>query len=136
MKHKKTGGLIFALAFPVLFLLLAEGCNFIPRRSFPKEKGIISVEGLIAPVEVVRDKYGVPHIYAQTVEDLFFAQGYVHAQDRLWQMEFNRRTGAGRLSEVLGEATLKEDRFLRTIGLYRAAQADMESLPTEVIAAL
>ena len=82
MQNAKRGGWLFILVFPVLLLLLVEGCVFIPRRSFPKEKGSISIEGLTAPVEVVRDKYGVPHIYAQTVEDLFFAQGYVQAQDR------------------------------------------------------
>jgi len=79
-------------------------------------------------VEVYRDAWGVPHIYASSLEDLYFAQGYVHAQDRLWQMEFQRRVGHGRLSEVLGEATLDTDRFLRTIGTGRAAQRDVEAL--------
>lgn len=62
-------------------------------------------------------------IRAATLKDLFFAQGFVHAQERLWQMEFQRRVGQGRLSEILGEATLPQDRFLRTWGFYRAARA-------------
>ena len=103
------------------------------RRAFPQINGTLQVAGLHEPVEIVRDKWGVPHIYAQNEHDVFFAQGYVHAQDRLWQLELSRRVGAGRLSEVLGEAALENDRFLRTIGLYRAAQADYETLPAEVI---
>ena len=87
---------------------------------------------LSAPVVVIRDKWGVPHIYAQNEHDLFFGQGYVHAQDRLWQMEFNRRVGRGTLSAILGEATLDTDRFLRTIGLRRAAEKDWALANDEV----
>jgi len=108
----------------------------IIRRSFPQTNGTLQAAGLQDRVEISRDKWGVPHVFAQNEHDLFFAQGYVHAQDRLWQMEFSRRIGAGRLSEVLGEATLKSDRFLRTVGLYRAAQADLQVLPAEIISVL
>jgi penicillin amidase len=125
------GTLVLVLVFA---LLLAGGAyTVLIRSTFPQTKGTLPVAGLQSRVEVYRDKWGVPHIFADNEHDLFFAQGYVHAQDRLWQMEFNRRVGAGRLSEVLGESTLKSDRFLRTIGLYRAAQADLEVLPTEVV---
>jgi penicillin amidase len=117
----------------VLSLAAAGGAYYFLSRSFPKTNGTLPVAGLQDRVEVYRDKWGVPHIFAQNEHDLYFAQGYVHAQDRLWQMEFNRRVGAGRLSEVLGEATLKSDRFLRTIGLYRAAQEDLKALPSAVI---
>jgi penicillin amidase len=72
----------------------------------------------------VRDQWGIPHIFAATDHDAFLALGYVHAQDRLWQMEMNRRIGAGRLSELLGEATLDIDKFQRTLGYYRAATSD------------
>ena len=121
----------------LVFALLAAGGGYLfTQRAFPTVSGTLQVSGLQDRVEVNRDKWGVPHIYAQNEHDLYFAQGYVHAQDRLWQMEFNRRVGAGRLSEVLGEATLKSDRFLRTIGLYRAAQQDLEVLPQEVIGVL
>ncbi|MEZ4608232.1 MAG: penicillin acylase family protein [Deinococcales bacterium] len=77
-----------------------------------------------------------PHIYAKNREDAFFALGFVHAQDRLWQMEFQRRVAAGRLSEVLGEATLNTDKFLRTLGIYKAAEASLNYLDAETIAIL
>src|SRR5919109_5489957 len=76
------------------------------RQSLPVVDGTIVVAGLDAPVEVVRDAHAVPHIKAASFEDAIFAQGFVHAQDRLWQMDFRRRLGAGRLAEVLGPAAL------------------------------
>ena len=103
--------------------LVGVGMWFV-RRSWPQVSGTVTISGLSAPVEVIRDEWGVPHIYAQNERDLFFAQGYVHAQDRLWQMEFNRRIGSGTLSAAVGDATLDDDRFLRTIGLRRAAERD------------
>ena len=81
--------------------------------------------GLDERVEVLRDTYGVPHIFATDTHDLFFAQGYVTAQDRLWQMDIYRRAAEGRLAEVLGEPGLESDRFMRTLGLGRAAQLDL-----------
>ena len=94
------------------------------------------LEGLSGPVTVTRDQWGVPHIKASTDLDAFWAQGYVHAQDRLWQMELNRRTGAGRLSEILGDAALEQDKFLRTWGFYRAAQESEASLSEHTRAVL
>jgi penicillin G amidase len=116
------------LSIGVLFLvaavvLAALGVWFV-RRPWPQVDGSLSVAGLTAPVEVIRDQWGVPHIYAENEADLLFANGYVHAQDRLWQMEFNRRVASGTLSAVLGEATLGTDHFLRTLGLRRAAEKD------------
>src|SRR3970040_2026636 len=105
---------------PLIDLLgpLASAClNWLGQRNLPQGEGTITLEGLSAPVEVLRDRWGVPHIYAQDMLDLSFAQGFVHAQDRLWQMELNRRTAAGRLSEIFGPVTLDPDRFLRTIGV-------------------
>ena len=136
MKVLRKVLLSILIAVLVLLLLVVGGAYVFVSRTFPKTNGTLQIAGLQDRVEVYRDKWGVPHIFAQNGHDLFFAQGYVHAQDRLWQMEFNRRVGAGRLSEVLGEATLKSDRFLRTIGLYRAAQADLQALPAEVVAVL
>lgn len=98
------------------------------RRAFPQVSGTLMVPGLGGSVEVIRDRWGIPHIYARSDRDLFFAQGFVHAQDRLWQMELNRRTASGRLSEIFGEATLGTDRFLRTIGLRRVAEAHLAGL--------
>ncbi|MDV2997246.1 MAG: Penicillin acylase 2 proenzyme [Chroococcidiopsis sp. SAG 2025] len=83
-------------------------------------------------VEVFREPSGVVHIEAKNENDLFFSLGFVHASDRLWQMDFQRRTVAGRLSEVLGETTLEQDTLNRSIGLYRAAQSAYNSLPHKV----
>jgi penicillin amidase len=119
------------LVAAVLVLLFGLGGFVYLRSSLPQAEGRVSLKGLSAPVEVVRDGKGVVRILARNLKDLFFAQGYVHAQERLWQMEFQRRVGQGRLSEVLGEATLPQDRFLRTWGFYRAAEAAYERLYPE-----
>ncbi|MFQ6016038.1 MAG: penicillin acylase family protein [Anaerolineae bacterium] len=117
----------------ILAVLLLGGATYVVRRSFPQIEGTVKVPGLKSQVEIHRDGWGIPHIYADNIEDLYFAQGYVHAQDRLWQMEFTRRVGHGTLSEVLGEVTLETDRFLRTIGLSRAAQAHLADLDEETL---
>ncbi|MGB0383431.1 MAG: penicillin acylase family protein [Ardenticatenaceae bacterium] len=96
--------------------------------SLPMTSGTVRLSGLDGPVEIVRDGNGVPHIFATTDHDAFFGQGYVHAQDRMWQLDFQRRVGAGRLSEVLGDSTLETDKFLRTLGTYRAAEAAWSAL--------
>ncbi|OHD74521.1 MAG: hypothetical protein A2V99_08525 [Spirochaetes bacterium RBG_16_67_19] len=101
---------------------------WLTRQPYPQTRGRIRLQGLTAQVEVLRDRYGVPHIYARSAEDLFFAQGFVHAQDRFWQMEFWRRISSGRLSELFGKSTLETDKFLRTLGLYRVAQREVELL--------
>lgn len=100
------------------------GLAYLYRRPLPRINGTLKITGLHAPVEIIRDTWGVPHIYAQNEDDLFFAQGYVHAQDRLWQMELNRRIGQGRLSEIFGALTFSTDHLLRIIGLARAADHD------------
>ena len=82
----------------------------LARQSLAKIDGQLTVTGLQKPVEVIRDKWGIPHIYAHNVDDLFFAQGYVMAQDRLWQMEWWRRQREGRLAEILGPAAVERDR--------------------------
>lgn len=81
---------------------------------------------LNAPVHVIRDSWGIPHIYAETDQDLFFAFGYVQAQDRLWQMDLTRRQARGQLAEILGSDYIDEDIFLRTLGMERAAQQSYE----------
>ncbi|MFW6260026.1 MAG: penicillin acylase family protein [Spirochaetota bacterium] len=98
------------------------------RRAFPDVRGTVTVAGLDGEVEILRDDAGVPHVRATTKHDLFFAQGYVHAQDRFWQMEFSRRIGAGRLSEVLGESMVDSDRFLRTMDFAGVAEAEYAQL--------
>ncbi len=98
--------------------------GYVLRRPLPKTKGRVVREGLRAPVEIIRDKWGVPHIYAAALRDLFFAVGYAQAQDRLWQMEFNRRLATGRLAEILGEPALEIDRLVRRVGFHRATEQD------------
>ncbi len=101
------------------------------RQPLPRSSGKISVPGLRGQVQVRRDRWGVPHIYASNNEDLFAALGYVHAQDRLWQMELNRRTGHGQLAELFGPVALSSDRFVRTLGFSRLARRDLELLGDE-----
>jgi penicillin amidase len=112
-------------------LLAVLGSYLYLRQSLPQVEGEARAAGLKAPVEVLRDRYGIPHIFAASLEDASFALGYVHAQDRLWQMEMNRRIASGRLSEALGAATLDTDRFLRTLGVRRAAEANLKGLDGE-----
>jgi penicillin amidase len=101
------------------------------RRPLPRTSGRLALPGLIAPVQVLRDRWGVPHIYARNTIDLFVAQGYVHAQDRLWQMELQRRTGMGRLAEVFGPIALDTDRFVRVLGFNRVVRREAELLDGE-----
>ena len=96
--------------------------------SLPQVEGSLTVRGTDDRIEVVRDRWGVPHILASTPADAFFGHGFVHAQDRLFQMEGARRTAAGRLSEIAGPSTLASDRLVRRVGLNRAARADAEQI--------
>jgi len=111
-----------------LVLVVLAASYFTVRRSFSQVDGTVSIRGLQSEVRVYRDSWGVPHIYAGSEHDLFFTQGYVQAQDRLWQMELFRRMGSGTLSEVFGPATLDNDRFSRTIGLRRYAVESFAAL--------
>src|SRR6266852_4250656 len=99
------------------------------RRPLPKKNGTYNLRRLHEPIEIITDRYGVPHIYAQNEDDLYFAQGYVHAYERLWQMELNRRITSGRLSEIFGELALETDRFARRLGMHRAADDAARQLP-------
>src|SRR5919109_2555566 len=85
------------------------------RAALAQTSGTIKVKGLQRPVNVLRDEWGIAHIFAGTQDDLFFAQGFVAAQDRLWQMDLWRRTGEGKLSEILGPDAIERDRFARLI---------------------
>ncbi len=119
-------GIVFGLLAVVVL-----GIYLYLRQSLPQIEGTAQVSGLVAPVEIVRDQAGVPHIFAQNELDALFGLGYVHAQDRLWQMQFQRRIAQGTLSEVLGETTVSTDRFLRTLGVYRAAESAYTALDSD-----
>ena len=130
------GGMLPALTVLGLIVVLIALVMYLYRRPLPQVNGTLKVAGLAAPAEIIRDRWGVPHIYAQSLEDLLFVQGFVHAQDRLWQMEMSRRAGHGRLAEIFGGIAFTTDRFLRTIGLGRAAQADLARIDVETLCAL
>jgi len=110
----------------VMALLLTLLGIWTIRRSFPQTSGRIALSGLSAPVSVYRDDWGIPHIYADTADDLFKAQGYVHAQDRFWEMDIRRHVTAGRLSELFGEDQFETDAFIRTLGWRRVAEQEYQ----------
>jgi penicillin amidase len=109
---------------------------YLASRSLPDYDATRSVNGLTAPVEIVRNNVNVPHIFGESDRDVFFGLGYAHAQDRLWQMVTMRRTAQGRLSEMFGERTLKSDELMRRLDIYRLAQASVEAQDAQTRAAL
>jgi penicillin amidase len=112
--------------------LAAGALGYLLRRPLPQLDGDIKLAGLTAPVEIVRDVWGIPHISARDPLDAFFGQGFCHAQERLWQMELTRRLAGGRLAEVFGPDALHVDRFHRRLGLYRAAQHEWDTAEADV----
>lgn len=124
--------LLYALAgLVVLVLAVAVGGRWWLGRAAPDPARDGSIPGLAAPVEVWRDSLGMPHLWAGSEADLFRAVGYVHAQDRLFQMEMFRRVADGRLAEVMGAELVETDRFLRTLGMGRAAAEQEAALAPE-----
>src|SRR5271157_1865069 len=116
----------FLFAFLVILAGAVAYAWFVTHSALPQLDGRLQISGLSAAVTVTRDSHGVPDIEAGSLEDLFFAQGYVTAQDRLWQMDVMRRYGGGELSEILGEDTLKIDREHRILGLRAAARKSLD----------
>jgi penicillin G amidase len=110
--------------------------GLLARSRRPTYQGTVRLPGLHQAVEIRRDQWGVPHILAGDIHDLFFAQGFIHAQDRLGQMDFNRRLAFGRLAEVLGEAAVPIDRSMRVLGLGRCAERDAATLADDLRADL
>src|SRR5579872_3583255 len=119
---------IFWIVFVLLVLVLAGGGYgyLVARSALPQLDGQIQAKGLTGPVRVTRDAHGVPTIQAANFDDLFFAQGYVTAQDRLWEMDVIRRAASGELSEILGPENLQFDREQRILGLRAAARKSLE----------
>ena len=130
-------GLIKRIAWLVVIVLVvvvALGGSLVTvltLRGFPTTHGSLAIAGLDKAVRVTRDVNGIVWIEAETSHDLFLAQGYVHAQERMWQMEVWRHISAGRLSELFGSSTLTEDRFIRTLGWRQAAERDLAALSPE-----
>lgn len=116
------------LGLGALLLMAAAGAAIWLWVAVPGYDGAVAVHDLDARVQVVRDVNAIPHIFADTMDDAYRALGYVHAQDRLVQMELNRRLGAGRLAEITGDLAVPADRLMRTLGLYRLAEAQYAAL--------
>jgi penicillin amidase len=118
--------LLCFLALSLVALLVTA--VVLVRRPFPQTSGELRLEALDGPVEVIRDQHGIPQIYADTTADLMRAQGFVQAQDRFFEMDVRRHVTAGRLSELFGKETLKDDKYLRTMGWRRVAERELALL--------
>jgi penicillin G amidase len=114
--------IVVAAVVVVLCLALLVARHRVLGISLPKSRGKVTLAGLTAPVTIARDRWGVPHVAATSMEDAAFAMGVAHAQDRLWQMEVTRRVATGRISEFVGTDGVNIDRFIRRVGLHRVAR--------------
>jgi penicillin amidase len=122
---------LFAVALLVVCLAGGAWLLTVTRSALPDLDGALPVSGVSAPVSVSRDSHGVPTVEAATLNDLFFAQGYITAQDRLFQMDLMRRAAAGELSEIVGEVALKHDRQQRILGIRATAEKGLQQATTE-----
>jgi len=122
-------------AVVVLVVLILGLLTFTAYRALPVTQGEIALDGLAGSVTVARDAHGIPLITAQSQDDAYFALGYVHAQDRLFEMELLRRQGQGRLAELIGAVGVGPDTTMRTLGIYRRAEDDLKSLGPETVRA-
>ncbi len=131
MRRFRNAAIALVVVLAVVLGALGWYAYDLSRKSFPTLDGSIEIAGLSGNVEVLRDKNGIPQIYADTPEDLFRAQGYVQAQDRFWEMDVRRHMTAGRLSEMFGSSQVDNDIFLRTLGWHRIAQEEVDKLSPE-----
>ncbi|GAA3200875.1 penicillin acylase family protein [Microbacterium terregens] len=129
-----VGATVFGIVagVTVVALIAAGFVVWTIQRSFPQRDGTVAVQGLDREVTVQRDDLGIPTITASGSDDLFFAQGYVHAQDRFWEMDFRRHVTSGRLSELFGASQLETDSFLRTLGWREVAAAEVAALEPRI----
>ncbi|MBT2498903.1 penicillin acylase family protein [Agromyces sp. ISL-38] len=131
-RTRRHWGLTFLIGLLVTVLVLGiAGAGlgwWTVQRSFPTTSGNVDVPGLTAAVTVYRDDAGIPQLVAETDHDLFFAQGYVHAQDRFWEMDFRRHVTSGRLAELFGESQVGTDAFIRTLDWRGVAEQEYELL--------
>lgn len=131
MKTVKKWGIRIILLIVVLLILFAGYIYISMRRALPQTDGTLAISGLTEPVEVVRDEWGTVHIYAENELDLFFAQGFTVAQDRMWQMEMFRRAPSGRMAEVVGKQGLFMDTFNRNMRMRQMAELIWEQMDEE-----
>lgn len=128
-KHSITAAVI-------LSVLTSSGAWLFLRASLPQTTGIVRLTELHAPAKIIRDRFGIPTIVAQNDHDLYLSLGFVHAQDRLFQMDLQRRLATGRLAEIFGQGALKRDRFMRTLGLRQHGEASLAAMSPAVREAL
>ncbi|HYI32281.1 MAG TPA: penicillin acylase family protein [Glaciibacter sp.] len=128
-RHNRLRALLVVLGVVTTLALIVAGLGvWTVTRSFPTTSGEVDLAGLSANVTVHRDAAGIPQIVAETSGDLFRAQGYVHAQDRFWEMDFRRHVTSGRLSELFGESQVGTDTFIRTLGWRAVAEEEVKLL--------
>ena len=139
---KKAGFVLSRVGIGVVVLAIIAGAlgtyylkSYVPKtvapKALPQVDGELTIAGLDGAVDIYRDGMGIPHIYATTAHDLFMAQGYVHAQDRFWQMDFWRHIGSARLSEMFGSGQVETDSFLRTLGWRQVAEQEYAEMNPE-----
>ncbi|GAA1612418.1 penicillin acylase family protein [Catellatospora bangladeshensis] len=131
LRRLRTTALWLLGVVTVLAVVVAGLGVWSVRRAFATVDGELTLAGLSAPVTVRRDVYGIPQLYARTSDDLYRAQGYVHAQDRFWEMDFRRHVTAGRVSELFGQSQVETDKYLRTMGWRRVAEQELALLKPE-----
>ncbi|WP_196279339.1 penicillin acylase family protein [Catellatospora vulcania] len=131
LRRLRTTALWLLGVVTVLAVVVAGLTVWSVRRALPTLDGELTLSGLSAPVTVRRDAHGIPQVYAKTSDDMYRAQGFVHAQDRFWEMDFRRHVTAGRVSELFGESQLETDKYLRTMGWRRVAEQEVALLTPE-----
>src|SRR6201996_7878165 len=134
---RRARRILLALALLLLAIVLIPagivgGVIAWVKFSPPATTGEVKLDGLAAPVDLVWDKNAVPHVFAKSLRDAYRTLGWLHARDRLWQMETQRRIGQGRLSELVGKLGLGYDEEMRVLGFYRLAEANYATLPADV----
>ena len=140
-RSKKVTRIVLPVVLVVLALIVVGGYMWfygLTRAPLPQHDGELTIDGLHDTVQILRDEWGVPHIYASNMHDLYFAQGYTQAQDRWWQMEFFRHTGNGQIEELTGKNArlLPVDIFLRSVGWQRVAEQEVDRCDDEALARL
>ncbi len=127
MRYLKIAGIV------IVILIIGAYASFqiFFRTAVPSCEGTVAIDGLGSKVEVRTDEHGIPHLFAENDTDLFFAQGYVTARERMFQMEITRLAGRGELSSLFGEATLEKDKFLKTVGIHRLAKTGYRAMSAE-----
>ena len=126
----RIGRIAFLVVAGIIVIAVAAAffVTWTIQRSFPQIDGSVELDGLTAEVTVQRDDRGIPTITADSTDDLFYAQGFVHAQDRFFEMDFRRHVTAGRVAEMFGESQAGTDAFLRTLGWRKVAEAEVEAM--------